>query len=212
MPGYQADNTEEKNMATRLISREPKDPQFVSLFLLYSRNMSLYLTRSSYSKTRRNFIKELNCFSPYLFAENCTKRPWKTCPLSTRAFATSGDSAFLLSMHKQVSPWTTAIYGSANSNEDPAKLHIIFTATQPRGGEKRNDLPLQNAQVKSKPPKLKVKSGGGVGGGLGGGVGVIHVATLPAVVIVRKKRFSQNFCHLWSRERLVAGIQANLGL
>ncbi|KAJ7352966.1 Zinc finger protein ubi-d4 [Desmophyllum pertusum] len=51
MPGYQADNTEEKNMATRLISREPKDPQ--ELYKEALENASAFNSRLRYERRLR---------------------------------------------------------------------------------------------------------------------------------------------------------------
>lgn len=60
MPGYQADNAK-GNMAARVISREPKDPQFVSRFPpTLSRSLSQDRNCRRYLKIQWNFFKVFN--------------------------------------------------------------------------------------------------------------------------------------------------------
>ena len=150
-------------MATRVISREPKDPQCVSRFPLIfqlRKSLSQECNRRRYWKTQWNLFKVfIRCFVCQ-FAGNCTKKLWKMCRHTTLAFGMNVDFVFRSLTRRQASPWTTATYGSANLNVELAKRRITFIAIQPEDGAKRNGLHQQSDLLKSRLlARLKVRCG-----------------------------------------------------
>ena len=85
-------------MATRVVHREPRDPQFVFCFFFLS--YCSHITYMVLASSMKDFSEE---YLVFFFQGNYIKMLWKMCRPTTPGFVLNGGFAFPLSMLKRES-------------------------------------------------------------------------------------------------------------